>query len=73
MQDRPKMVEPTYSYARVLELAGEPDADGWRVVEVTLARDETAVNPASTKRVIYGPAKVRYEIHPSGVTAWVIA
>lgn len=66
------MTDATYSYDRVLRLAGEPDEHGWRFIEIELAADETAVNPASTKRVIYGPAKIRYEIHPSGVTAVIL-
>lgn len=66
------MSEPTYSYDRVIELAGEPDEHGWRFIEIELAADETAVNPASTKRLIYGPAKIRYEIHPSGVHATIL-
>lgn len=38
---------------------------------VVLREDETAWNPASTKRVIYGPATVTYEKYPSGIDAHV--
>ena len=33
---------------------------------VTLKAGDTAWNPASTKHVIHGPARVRYTIHPDG-------
>lgn len=37
-----------------------------RRVTVTLTGEDSAWNPASTKRVIYGPAKVTYTQHADG-------
>lgn len=38
---------------------------------VTLTRDDTAPNPASTKHLIYGPADVTYYRFPSGIDVHV--
>jgi hypothetical protein len=59
-----------YSYEKIKELA-EPhkgNAD-WKYATITLGEQDTAVNPASTKHLIYGPCIVKYEIHKSGITA----
>lgn len=58
---------PLYSYADILALAGKPDQYGWRFAEVEIEQGEQAVNPASTKHSIPGPAKIEYRIHPSGI------
>jgi hypothetical protein len=39
---------------------------GWFRATIELAKGDTAWNPASTKRVIYGPCTVQYERGPSG-------
>ena len=39
---------------------------GWSRASVTLDESDTAWQPGSTKRVIYGPAVVTYEIAPDG-------
>lgn len=67
----PVVRTPTYTYERILALAPDLDANGWRKVEIVLGKDETACNPASTKHLIYGPAKVTYDIHPSGINTTV--
>ena len=41
---------------------------GWKRASVTLAEGETAWQPGSTKRVIFGPCVVLYEQAPDGGT-----
>jgi hypothetical protein len=48
------------------ELDWVPSADGWARATVTLWRNDTAWNPASTKRDIYGPARIEYTQGPDG-------
>jgi len=46
---------------------------GWRRAAVQLDDEDTAVNPASTKHVLYGPGWVQYNQAPDGgVTATII-
>lgn len=63
---------PTYSYDDMLRMAGEPDENGWRTVTIDVKKGETAVNPASTKRVLYGPLRVRYDIFPEGIDTTIL-
>jgi hypothetical protein len=65
-------LNPTYSYDDVLRMAGPLDANGWRTITIDVKKGETAVNPASTKRVLYGPMRVRYDIHPSGIDTTIL-
>lgn len=41
---------------------------GWRRASVTLDAGDTAWQPGSTSRVIYGPAVVTYDEAPDGGT-----
>lgn len=41
-------------------------SNGWQIAKLTLPRGESADNPASTKRLIYGPAEVTYRKGPEG-------
>lgn len=45
---------------------GEPDAGGTTEHIVTLAEGDSAWNPASTSRAIYGPATVIYTRYVDG-------
>lgn len=65
-------ITPTYSYTRILELAPPKDESGWTELTIDLADGETAVNPASTKHLLWGPAKIHYAIHASGITTTVL-
>lgn len=61
-------VLPTfYSYNRVLEIAGEKDADGWRHATITLREGDTAADPGSTKKGFAGRGTIEYHIHPTGL------
>lgn len=46
-----------------------PTEEGIHVID--LKKGETLRDPASTKRLIYGPQRVVWEVHPSGITATV--
>lgn len=63
---------PDYDYARICELAGEPDENGYRVVTIDVPDMQTAWNPGSTKHVLYGPLRIEYVLHPSGVHGTVL-
>ena len=41
-------------------------SSGWTRAAITLDRGESIVNPASTKRLIYGPAVVKFDRGPDG-------
>lgn len=66
------VLRPDYDHARLVELAGEPDETGYREVTVEVKEGETAWHPGSTKHVIYGPAKIRYELYREGVRGVVL-
>ena len=62
-------MEPTYDYNRVLNLA-EPVSGGdgkWKRTLITLGEGETAMIPGTSKRLVDGPARLQYDIHPSGI------
>ncbi|AEQ21044.1 hypothetical protein E3_1290 [Rhodococcus phage E3] len=62
------VVLPTfYSYNRVLEIAGEKDADGWRHATITLRDGDTAADPGSTKKGFAGKGTIEYHIHPTSL------
>lgn len=42
------------------------------VVEIDLPKGKRAFNPASTKTVLHGPARVRYEFDRAGIDARVL-
>jgi len=60
-----------YTYNMILQAAKERGQDfgGYRYAVVTLAEGDSIEDPASTKRVHYGPAVWLWQIHPSGITA----
>lgn len=62
-------MDVTYSHTYILDNAVEnPGDDGkWRKTVVDVKAGETAYLPGSTKRVVYGPCKLQYDIHPSGI------
>ena len=43
-----------------------PLGEGWYKAEVSLKEGDSAWNPASTKRELYGPATVLYRKAPDG-------
>jgi hypothetical protein len=57
-----------YSYDQLLELASPADEAGYRYLTLDLGKFDTCDNPASTKRVLYGPSRWEFQIHPSGIT-----
>lgn len=62
-------MQPTYDYNRVLQLADPvPGDDGkWKRTLITLREGETAMIPGTTKRFVNGPARLQYDIHPTGI------
>lgn len=48
------------------QLDFQPTGGGWERADLTLGRGDSAWDPSSTKRVIYGPARVRYVRAPDG-------
>lgn len=60
-------LRPDFDYATILEMASEEDEHGYRILELDIPEGKTAWNPGSTKRLLHGPTKIRYEIHRSGV------
>lgn len=57
-----------YAYG---DLDWQSAGEGWETATVELGEQDTAWNPASTKHVVYGPAKITYERHRTGITAYV--
>lgn len=59
------------SYDDVLAQAVALDDDAhYKYTVVVLDKDDTAVNPASTKRVLYGPGVVIYSVTAMSVDAY---
>jgi hypothetical protein len=48
---------------------GHDIGNGWRRHIVQLNAGDTATNPASTKRPLFGPGFIVYDVAPSGITA----
>lgn len=48
------------------QLDFHPSGGGWERAVLVLGKGDTAWNPASTKHVIYGPARVTYVRAPDG-------
>lgn len=53
------------------DLNWETVEPGYEEAVVELDRGDSSWNPASTKNVVWGPAKVTYVRRPSGITAYV--
>lgn len=66
------VLRPSYDYERLREMAGPADENGYAEVTVEVPEGETAWNPGSTKHVIHGPVKLRYEFWPEGVRGIVL-
>lgn len=56
-----------YSYNDILDKATPADEGGYRYLNLLLEKGDSCVNPASTKRLIYGPNRVGFQIHASGI------
>jgi hypothetical protein len=66
------VLRPDYDYERISTLAGAEDEHGFRVVTIDVPKGETAWNPGSTKHLLHGPVKIRYELHRSGVRGTIL-
>jgi hypothetical protein len=63
-----------HSWEDVLEVAvvKPNDHTGWSYATIKLGERDTTVNPASTKRLIYGPCTVKYAIHKTGIDTTIL-
>jgi len=68
--DEGPQLRPDFAYDDLRGVAAHPMVTHG-VVEIDLPRGKRAFNPASTKTVIHGPARVRYEFDRAGIDARV--
>lgn len=62
-------MEPTYGHGYILLCAMPvPGDDGrWKRAVIDVKAGETAYLPGSTKRYVHGPARLQYDVHPTGI------
>jgi hypothetical protein len=63
---------PDFGYEEMRGLASHPSVE-FVSVTVSVPEGKTAWNPASTKRVLYGPVRIRYDVYREGIDATVLA